>query len=295
MAFLSRLRAFATKPRLDPGRFERVRQRYEVDAGYAEYHAFCRSRFQREIAPGQEPLRDQGRELLRILDESRAREIAREIEARFPRHPTAEKSPHLSQFQVDDARFGRDLLERIVTSEVDGRVAGFFGSEFLVYWFTITRATPLPEVGFNSFRWHCDRGPVAHVKLLLYLNGYTEHGGGTEFLDLDATRRISASGYVYAPVKTRQSDLTRIAERHGARYAPWSPEIQAGEGILFQPASVLHRGLLPTRGPRYVVTVCLLPSPIPWRDAADRGGLDWMQEEEKWHEPAEQLRAALAP
>jgi hypothetical protein len=294
MSVWSRLRALAGKPGLDPRWVERVRRRYDIEGGYAEYHAFCRSRFARAVGEPAEPLLEKGRELLRVLDGSAAHEIERDIETRFRCHPTVAKSRHLERYQIDDQKWSRDLLERIVTPEVDERVSGFFGSEYLVYWYDVTRATPVPELGRNSFRWHCDRGPAAHLKLLLYLNDREEHGGGTAFLDIDTTQRLLPSGYVYAPVKTRVSDLAPIAERFQAPYAPWSPAIRAGEGILFQPARVLHRGLLPTHGRRHVITVCLLPSPIPWRDAYERVAQLVMQGDDKWHEHAAELREALA-
>lgn len=293
MSVLSRLRGWAAKPRLDPRWAERVRSRYEVDAGYADYHAFCRSRFARAPARGPAPLLEKGRDLLRVLDASAAREIQRDIETRFRPLPTQPKARHLESFHVDDERWSRALLERIVTREVEERAARFFGSEFFVYWFTVTRATPVRELGRNSFRWHCDRGPVGHLKLLLYLNGCEEHGGGTEFLDLETTRGLRASGYVFAPVKTRVTDLAPLAERFGVAYAPWSPELRAGEGVLFQPSSVLHRGMLPTHGHRDVITVCLLPSPIPWQAAYDRARVLSTQQYDKWHKNAAQLREAL--
>ena len=201
---------------------------------------------------------------------SDAAAIVRELLERFECVPTREKSQHLQRYGIDDEVFGRRLLEHALTSDLDGRVLRFFRSEYYVHWYSVTRAIPVPQVGLNSFRWHCDRGPRGHLKLLLYLNGFEEHGGSTELLDLETTRRLEASGYVYAPVKTRVHDLGPLAERFGARYEPWAPRMLAGEGLLFQPTSVLHRGLLPTAGPRYVVTVCLLPSPIPWRRALER-------------------------
>jgi len=294
MSLWSRLRHWAENPKLDPRWLERVRRRYEVYAGYSDYHAFCRSRFTRAPLPGPAPIVEKGRELLRVLDAAAVREIQRDVETRFRCQPTVAKSPHLLRFDIDDEPFSRDLLERVVTREVDEQAARFFGSEYFVYWFTITRAMPIPELGYNSFRWHCDRGPVGHLKLLLYLNGHEEHGGGTELLDLETTRGLQASGYVDAPVKTRVGDLAPLAKRFGVAYAPWSPEMQAGEGILFQPASVLHRGSLPTLGPRDVITVCLLPSPIPWRDAYDRGSHRGMQGDDKWHANAAELSEALA-
>ena len=295
MSVLSRLRGWAAKPRLDPRWVERVRSRYELDAGYADYHAFCRRGFARAPALGPAPLLEQGRDRLRVLDASAAREIQRDVETRFRLLPTQAKARHLASFDVDDERWSRALLERIVTRDVEERAVRFFSSEFFVYWFTITRATPVRVLDRNSFRWHCDRGPVAHLKLLLYLNGREEHGGGTEFLDLETTRGLQASGYVFAPVKTRVIDLAPLAERSGVAYAPWSPELRAGEGILFQPSSVLHRGMLPTHGHRDVITLCLLPSPIPWRAAYDRARQLSTQGYDKWHENAAQLREALGP
>jgi hypothetical protein len=294
MSLWSRLLNRKPKPGLDPRWLKHVRRRYEVEAGYSDYHAFCRSRFTRAPIPGPAPIVEKGRELLRVLDASAARDIQRDVETRFRCLPTVEKSPHLMRFDIDDGRSSRELLERIVTREVDERAACFFGSEYFVYWYSITRATPVPDLGYNSFRWHCDRGPVGHLKLLLYLNGHEEHGGGTELLDLDTTRGLQASGYINAPVRTRVVDLAPLAEQSGVAYAPWSPEMRAGEGILFQPASVLHRGSLPTHGPRHVITVCLLPSPIPWRDAYDRGSHRGKQGDEKWHTNAAELREALA-
>jgi hypothetical protein len=274
---------------------QRTRSRYEVDAGYAAYHDFCRRRFARTLDPAPGPIVEKGRELLRVLDASAAREIQRDVEARFESRPSEPKSPHLRNFVIDDEGWSLALLERIVTREVDARAARFFGSEFFVYWFTITQATPVRELGRNSFRWHCDRGPVGHLKLLLYLNGFDEHGGGTEFLDLETTRGLESSGYVFAPVKTRVADLTSLAARVGVPYAPWAPVMRAGEGILFQPSNVLHRGMLPTHGRRYVITLCLLPSPIPWRDAFERARAMATLGYDKWHEKADELRQALAP
>ena len=289
----SRLRDWAAGPRLDSRWVERVRSRYDVDAGYAEYHRFCRSRFTRSLAPAPAPILEQGRDLLRVLDAAEAREIERDVESRFDCLPSQAKSPHLKYYKIDDERWRRSLLERIVTREVDDQAARFFGSEFFVYWLTITQATPVRELGQNSFRWHCDRGPVGHLKLLLYLNGREEHGGGTEFLDLASTRGLEPSGYVFAPVETRVVDLASLARRAGVAHAPWSPEMRAGDGILFQPSSVLHRGMLPTHGRRHVITLCLLPSPVPWRDAYDRARALAAQGYDKWHEKADAIREAL--
>ncbi len=124
------------------------------------------------------------------------------------------------------------------------------------------------------------------------MNDYEEHGGRTDFLDMLTTQRIAKTGYVFDSVRTRVSDLAPYAKRVGAAYEPWCPELKAGEGVLFPPARTLHRGFIPRHGPRVVVTLCLLPSPIPWREAFDRGGIPSL-DEGKWHAHAAEIQERL--
>jgi hypothetical protein len=270
-------------------RVEGNRRKWDRDAGYAEYHAFCRSRFTRSgPAPGT-PVHE-GVERFRVMDPEVAARLRRRIEADYECAVVNEKSPHLLLYRIDDPSFDRELLEQVVVPALDERAVRYFGSEYVVYWYSVSRAIPCETLDRNSFRWHCDRGPEHHLKLLLYLNDHEEHGGSTEFLDLEATRRIAEGGYVFGPVKTRVTDLAPHAKRAGITYEPWSPEMKAGEGILFPPGRALHRGLLPSRGPRLVVTLCLLPSPVPWRTALDRGGLAGSTDGAKWHADASLLK-----
>lgn len=279
---------------MDPSWLARIERRYDVKGGYRAYHRQCQERCAPVQADPTAPIVQKGCEHLRVMPEEAAKRIERIVLERFETRPAAKKSPHLALFDIDDRAFERDLFERILTPEVEQRVRTFFGSEYFVYWYHVTRSAPVPQLGMNSFRWHCDRGPREHLKLLFYLNGWEEHGGGTEFLDLESTRRIAASGYVFAPVETRLADLSPIAQEFGVAYAPWQPEMRAGEGILFQPAGVLHKGQLSTLGPRYVVTLCILPSPIPWRAAQDRDVLLRDGADGKWHDHASHFMDVLA-
>jgi hypothetical protein len=140
-----------------------------------------------------------------------------------------------------------------------------------------------------SFRWHCDRGPKTHLKLIVYLNATDEHGGNTEFVSLADTARVAAHGYLFGWAQTRSSDIgdiSRIAQRD---LAPCSRAMGAGDGVLFQPATVLHRGISPHRGPRYIITLCLLPSPVHWETALARGAMSDLATDTKWHQNAAQL------
>ena len=48
----------------------------------------------------------------------------------------------------------------------------------------------------------------------------------------------------------RVSDLAPLAEHHNISFEPKEYDLKAGEGLLFEPASVLHVGKLPTAGQR---------------------------------------------
>ena len=69
--------------------------------------------------------------------------------------------------------------------------------------------------------------------------------------------------------------------------------LRAGEGLLIQPASVLHRGISPKRGPRFVLALCLLPSPIHWREALRRGAMPDLARDETWPRHASELLRSM--
>ena len=116
-----------------------------------------------------------------------------------------------------------------------------------------------------SFSWHCDGGPTKHLKVLLYLNGSDEHGGNTRFLDRATTDAFKKIGYVFCDIDHRLDDLAALAGEHGIAYRPLEAPMRTGEAILFEPANVLHKGVWPTRAPRYLLQICIVPSPMPWR------------------------------
>lgn len=279
--------------RLRRDRVEKNRRRFDLDAGYDAYHEFCRSRFARSVEAPESTVPTLGFERFPVIEADEAATLRRRIETDFKCAVAVEKSPHLLHYQIDDDCFDRELLERILTPAFDSRAIGFFRSEYFVHWYGVSRAVPVPELGENSFSWHCDRGPRNHLKLIVYLNDHSEHGGGTEFLDAYTTSAIARTGYVFGPVKSRLADLSQLAARAGVDYAPWCAEMSAGDGLLFSPARVLHRGLVPTRGPRVVVTVCLLPSPVHWRVALERGAMLRRNRDGKWHSDASVLREIL--
>lgn len=284
------------KPALDTSRVERVYHRFDEVSGYREYLQRCQAASLAPMSP--EPtqvLRERGFEHLRVLPAEEAVQLRETLLARTYPETSRKNTGIMARLHLDDAELEARLLSTVLSAPVADRIRAFFSSEFLVYWYTITRALPARALSRHSFLWHCDKGPQAHLKLLVYLNGTREHGGNTVLVDLETSRRMTATGYVFGHVDDRCEDLGALAHRAGIDFNPVVRALEAGEGLLFQPACVLHRGLLPETGQRVVVTLCLLPSPIPWHQARSRGiGIDPVTDG-KWHRNALALWQRLAP
>jgi hypothetical protein len=265
MSLLQRL--FTPAYALDPQRTAAARRDFDVARGFDRYAAFCRSRLARPVPAGEDAVAARSVELLPILSEQRAAEIRDRLLGAASGVQTNDKGIDYSEvLAFDDSHELLPLFEEVLRGPVDGKLLRHFQAEYLIYSFGVIRTLPKSE-SRRSFLWHCDRGPRRFLKILLYLNGIEDHGGNTEFLDGPTTEEFERLGYVFGPNKRRVADLGPLARRHGIRYEPLSWPVKGGEALLFEPARALHRGIMPTRGDRYILSIMLLPSPVPWREA----------------------------
>lgn len=267
---------------------------FDRDRHYADYHARCRAACRRSPAPLADiDLEQRGFCYLRALEPAVAQTSAAELEAHHEPQLLKKDSMHLEGFRVSDRQWVTGLLERMLQGPIDAAIAAFFCSEYLVHWIALSLSRPAAEQDSVSFRWHCDKGPTAHLKLIVYLNGTETHGGNTEFVDLADTMAVARRGYVFGWSKTRTSDIARLERLAGRPLATHLRARDAGEAVLFQPARVLHRGISPTRGPRLTATLCLLPSPVHWQRALECETLSDLAVDEKWHEDALEFLASF--
>jgi hypothetical protein len=270
----------------DPHRAFELWRHFDEKVGYAEYAARCRAAFRREPPPPADgELARRGFTYLRALDAPTALSLASDLEHRRPQL-LKKDSRHLEGFRVEDRQWTRDLLERILQGDVDRAIAGYFGSEYLVHWVALALTRPVVGGESVSFRWHCDKGPSQHLKIIVYLNPTADHGGNTEFMDRDDTLAVAREGYLFGWSKLRTSEVEDLSRLAGRPLATRLEERDAGEAVLFEPSRVLHRGVTPTRGPRLTATLCLLPSPVHWREAYEAGVMSDLAVDDKWHDDA---------
>jgi hypothetical protein len=249
------------RPALDPARTAAARHDFDVVRGFDSYAAHCRAVAPRDLAPGE--LAARGVDLMPILPKARASEALSALLVAQTGKRSNDKGIDYSEALelTDDALL--PLLDETLGA-ADTAIAGHFGSEYLICSLGVSRTLPVSGAR-RSFLWHCDRGPRRFLKVLLYLN--EGHGGNTEFLDRATTAEFEALGYVFGPNRRRLADLSRLARKFGILHTPLRWPIRTGDALLFEPASVLHRGIMPTTGERYMLSLMLLPSPVPWQGA----------------------------
>ena len=291
---LTRLISRFGRPQPGPGRVQRVFREFDETRGFALYHEKCRQVFERNLlVGGASPLSDLGFEYLDILPYARAASLREILTERYGIASVKKNSEALVGFRDIDDEFRNEILDTVLTPLADERILSFFASEYLVLWMIVTATEAAAADEIVSFKWHCDRGPSQHLKLIVYLNPSQEHGGNTEFIPLSDSRRIGDSGYVFGSTRKRTNSVQRLSRLAGKPVETVLQPIPAGGGVLFQPANVVHRGVAPDRGTRYAITLCLLPSPVPWRAALERGLLYDLNTDEKWPAHASELMRML--
>jgi hypothetical protein len=261
---------WAWKRERDPRRAEAIWREFDEDRQYGRYLAHCQSAWSRVPPPAiDNALARRGFTYLPALPGVDAGAFAADLANRHPLQLLKKDSRDLEGFRVADPEWLRKLLGRVLQGQVDSAISAFFRSEYLVHWVALSLTRPAPEQASVSFRWHCDKGPSAHLKLIVYLNPTEEHGGNTEFIDLEDSMAVARRGYLFGWSKARTSDVAHLSHVAGRSVFPYMRPMAAGDAVLFQPARVLHRGISPTRAPRLTATLCLLPSPVHWQRALE--------------------------
>lgn len=253
---------------------------FDARHGYDQLDEFCRQNLQRPIPEHSFELLQSGIEQVSLLGPDYCRKLRNMID--------------LDSVFLRQRAFKVHTLTNILNRELDDRLVAYFESEYLPLWCGFEKSTAGERNG-HSFRWHCDEGPSRHLRLSLCLNGTYAHGDTIEFVERGTTDAFKREGYVAGDISEPTLDLARRAAGYGADWQPRRLEMAAGDGALFEPANVLHRGISPAHGSRYMIEVCLVPAPAPWHEmcayyAVPSTSAGWPLVDETW--PAQVLATA---
>jgi hypothetical protein len=273
-----------------------VFREYDRRRGFSTWSNECQKSSSRA---GRDPAKDilgtTGFAQLRVLSEARTNQIRHQFDQEGSELTGGKNSAISQTLKPTDSEALKAVVADLITPEVDNLLYNYFGSEYCAYWYHFSRALPNKEPK-RSFLWHCDKGPTMHAKMLFYLTSVEETGGNTFLLDRDTTNKFDRAGYVFGGQKDRQDDLGEFAQRHRIDFAPFSFDMKPGEAILFLPQKVLHRGVLPTLSPRFIMQVTFLPAKANWRDLLMQkreASLDDLAKDYAWPSHAEELRSSL--
>lgn len=246
---------------LDPARATNRLAEYDTVRGFDAYADHCRTGHPAPDGTG--ALARDGVDLLDVMPSAAATAL-RDRLAGLPLLPPRDVDVDFTDcFDLPPA-FEQEIIAAVLTTPVAAAIERHFGSPFMLYNMHVSRLST-GAAAKRSLLWHCDSGPSRHLKLLTYLDDSEATGGNTAFLDRGSSDRFLAVGYTFGPLGSRRTDLMPIARRYGIRYQPLTWQIRPGQGLLFEPSRVLHRGVVPGMAPRHIVTMLLLPSAARWQ------------------------------
>jgi hypothetical protein len=258
-----------TWTKLDPARTQAARAHFDTKGRYDEWHALCRAQFARKRGASGGELAEKGVEIVRCLsdaDAAGAKQLLLSKAEAFAASKAVIDYADVMKFQ--DSAFMLPIVEKMLNPAMDDKLTAIFGSEYFVYSLVVNRTMPAKEAK-RSFLWHCDRGPKDFLKINMFLDATREHGGTTEFVDLEHSLAYEKAGYTFGANQRRVEDLTSLNRKLGIAPKVIHPQLDAGEAFAFYPARSMHRGFLPTKGVRHMFSIVLLPSPVHWRTVWD--------------------------
>ncbi len=165
-----------------------------------------------------------------------------------------------------------DFFSRVITPEIEQELCAYFGSHFAIMFYSSRNISLSSRETNPSIKWHCDGAPTKSAMLMCYLNGEEDHESSTLFIDEEPTRKLKELGYIYSLVVDRHEHIDDLLDYYEIETETHRHNYKAGESVLFGASQVAHRAEVPKiEGARTTLDFCFIPSPVPWREAIEKG------------------------
>lgn len=165
---------------------------------------------------------------------------------------------------------GDTVINIFDSPELNEQICRHFGGFYKIAWLDCYRTVP-SNVRKQAWLWHSDNVPVGLLKVQVLLTDANRDTGAIEILPRSQTLAFRKAGYFGDIVSERLADLTDFAKRHNIEFSPVCVEAKAGDVLLFD-NNDLHRANPPKRNFRDALTILLVPSATPWREAYQLSG-----------------------
>ncbi len=191
-----------------------------------------------------------------------------------------------------DITYGEEantLLASILNERVDKEIKNYFKSNYAILFFAARTLINDGNQENISTKWHCDAGPTNFINVMCYLEDDSEHGSSTLLMDEITTKKLKEIGYVYCSKDDRKEEISDLLDHYQLSSEVTRYAFKAGEAIVFCPTKLIHRAQTPKEGKkRTTIDICLIPSPVPWREAIKLGFTPG-NEKTRFHEQATNL------
>lgn len=154
------------------------------------------------------------------------------------------------------------IVDTLFTVDFVSFLENYFRSYFSINHVLYSRALPDPNP-IVSFRWHRDFGPKSQTHIMVYLDSTQETGGRTAFLNYEDSKKVEKIGYEGISALDKRS--VSLDERYSG-VEIISPEVNAGDALIFNATRILHKGIHPDIKYRDVLFFILQADLVPYRE-----------------------------
>lgn len=244
--------------KLQPEAYKYTEEYFEVDHNYQQLNQQAMSAFTRRDECIATPLKTDHITVLRNL---LPKELCQSLIEEFEQNPDGTHSPEVLSV----------LVPQVFTKEVDQHLISYFDSEYCIFWWSIYKVeSDMDKDGYFT-KWHCDGGPRKHAKVIIYLNGYDEHGSDTGYLAEKETLQLKEVGYIFNNINNRALDISELCKHYNISFEPKFVKPEAGDCIIFNPNQVAHRAYSPEPGKtRYALNFCMVQSEANYQYVMDK-------------------------
>ncbi len=149
----------------------------------------------------------------------------------------------------------------IFKGDLDELLKEHFEGDYQIFWTSYDRVDSQAEdYSFNTY-WHLDYGLEKSLKLFVYLNPVSEHGGNTLMIDQERTETVRNAGALPIDPDRRYFDLTETLQKLGLGTEVIGYDLKEGDALLFSPFILAHKCEPPQPGhERHTICYTITPS-----------------------------------